>query len=394
MLRAMNKVRKDQSTGQLSSDSFSDSRFSSNGLIQKARNTSLFSVPGLFMNANSKGLSDCESGTSPTSPLDFKNCSNPGNSFLGFPKSTSLDWKPKCWDCNKVGLSLVDVLSDDNKSSGEFLGLSGSGNILFGPQMRTNISCPKSHTNPSGEAPKSLPKDYGIYSQFHNKSTDLRRNSRMTLESKGAESESRDFGLLRSCSAEISGSSSPLSNSQVFPLDSKSAMGSINFDKYAEFIPASIGSSSRIITSISASEMERSEDYTCIISHGPNPKTTHIFGDCIIESPSFPPENYKNKNGKDQETYAWPLKSSKHSLPSSSNDFLSLCLYCNKKLEEGKDIYMYRGDRAFCSSDCRDREILNDEESEKATIASSSPPGPSFYEAIFFEDTAMAPHAS
>lgn len=342
MLRAMNKVHKDQSTGQLSSDSFSDFRFSSNGLIQKARNTSLFSVTGIFMGSNSKGISDCESGRSPTSPLDYKNCSNPGNSFLGFPKSSSLDWKPKCWDCNKVGLSLVDVLSDENKSSGEFLGMSGSGNILFGPQMRINIACSKSHTHPSGEAPKSLPKDYGIYSQFHNKSADLRRSSRMSLESKGAESESKDFGLLRSCSAEISGSSSPLSNSIVFPLDSKSAMGSINFDKYSRFIPTSIGSSSGVITSLSANEMERSEDYTCIISHGPNPKTTHIFGDFIIESPSSPPENYKNKNGDNQEPYAWLLKSSEHSLPCSSNDFLSLCFYCNKKLEEGKDIYMYR----------------------------------------------------
>ncbi|CAH2068016.1 unnamed protein product [Thlaspi arvense] len=30
-------------------------------------------------------------------------------------------------------------------------------------------------------------------------------------------------------------------------------------------------------------EMALSEDYTCIISHGPNPKTTHIFGDCILD---------------------------------------------------------------------------------------------------------------
>lgn len=36
--------------------------------------------------------------------------------------------------------------------------------------------------------------------------------------------------------------------------------------------------------SISVSEMERSEDYTCVISHGPNPKTTHIFDNCIVES--------------------------------------------------------------------------------------------------------------
>ncbi|XP_055831233.1 uncharacterized protein LOC129900308 [Solanum dulcamara] len=31
-------------------------------------------------------------------------------------------------------------------------------------------------------------------------------------------------------------------------------------------------------------EMESSEDYTCVMIHGPNPKTTHIFDNCIIES--------------------------------------------------------------------------------------------------------------
>ncbi|XP_016577279.2 FCS-Like Zinc finger 10-like [Capsicum annuum] len=30
-------------------------------------------------------------------------------------------------------------------------------------------------------------------------------------------------------------------------------------------------------------EMESSEDYTCVISHGPNPRTTHIFDNCIVE---------------------------------------------------------------------------------------------------------------
>ncbi|MCD7463487.1 hypothetical protein HAX54_050725 [Datura stramonium] len=31
-------------------------------------------------------------------------------------------------------------------------------------------------------------------------------------------------------------------------------------------------------------EMESSEDYTCVINHGPNPRTTHIFDNCIVES--------------------------------------------------------------------------------------------------------------
>uniref|UniRef100_A0A7N0UCX6 Uncharacterized protein n=1 Tax=Kalanchoe fedtschenkoi TaxID=63787 RepID=A0A7N0UCX6_KALFE len=35
---------------------------------------------------------------------------------------------------------------------------------------------------------------------------------------------------------------------------------------------------------LSVAEMELSEDYTCVISHGPNPKTTHIFDDYILGS--------------------------------------------------------------------------------------------------------------
>ncbi|XP_074559147.1 FCS-Like Zinc finger 8-like isoform X2 [Curcuma longa] len=34
---------------------------------------------------------------------------------------------------------------------------------------------------------------------------------------------------------------------------------------------------------IPRSEMAQSEDYTRVVLHGPNPRTTHIFDDCIIE---------------------------------------------------------------------------------------------------------------
>nr|CAD1817074.1 unnamed protein product [Ananas comosus var. bracteatus] len=43
--------------------------------------------------------------------------------------------------------------------------------------------------------------------------------------------------------------------------------------------------------------------------------------------------------------------------------FLEHCFLCNKKLSHGQDIYMYRGDRAFCSVECRCRQIYMDEES-------------------------------
>nr|CAD1816957.1 unnamed protein product [Ananas comosus var. bracteatus] len=57
------------------------------------------------------------------------------------------------------------------------------------------------------------------------------------------------------------------------------------------------------------------------------------------------------------------------------NPFLEHCFLCNKKLSQGQDIYMYRGDRAFCSVECRCRQIYMDEESvrrEKKCSASAA----------------------
>ncbi|CAL9097691.1 unnamed protein product, partial [Musa textilis] len=198
---------------------------------------------------------------SPTSPLDCKAFSGQGNSFLRSPRSASLDGKPRCWDCNRVGLSLVDALMDETEPRGKFLGLSDSSTSAFAPAARINISA--------------------------------------------------------------------------------------GFDKFSG---ETIGSSCGGITSLSASEIEQSEDYTRIISHGPNPRTTHIFGDCVLESHSFPSEE---------------------SPPCSSDGFLRSCLSCKKKLEEGKDIYMYKGEKAFCSCHCRDQGILIEEEMEKLAFGSS-----------------------
>uniref|UniRef100_A0A7N0UR09 FLZ-type domain-containing protein n=1 Tax=Kalanchoe fedtschenkoi TaxID=63787 RepID=A0A7N0UR09_KALFE len=48
----------------------------------------------------------------------------------------------------------------------------------------------------------------------------------------------------------------------------------------------------------------------------------------------------------------------------SEKSFLSSCLLCRKKLQ-GIDIFMYRGDMAFCSADCRARQMTNEYESER-----------------------------
>lgn len=41
--------------------------------------------------------------------------------------------------------------------------------------------------------------------------------------------------------------------------------------------------------------------------------------------------------------------------------FLQTCLLCKRSLGLGTDIYMYRGDSAFCSAECRHEQILIDE---------------------------------
>ncbi|CAL9057321.1 unnamed protein product [Musa banksii] len=410
MLRAMNKIHKDHGSEQLVSDSPSDSCFSSKGLMQTARNTSLFGVPGVFVGFSTKGFSNSDAVRSPTSPLDCKAFSGLGNSFLGSPRSASLDGKPRCWDCNRVGLSLVDALKDEAEPCGKFLGLSESRTSAFAPATRIDISCHKSHLaglrdDSSCAAPKSLPKDYAISSHTLGGwvRPQLDRPRMSALRSKVAESECGELGLLRSYSADISRPSSlkadfvyrnSKSISDVFPSDSNSSMvdsfrlveRSASFDKFSG---ETIGSSYGVITSLSASEIEQSEDYTCIISHGPNPKTTHIFGDCILESHSFPSLVFENKCRTDDCRSAWLLKPSEDSPPCSTDDFLRSCLSCKKKLEEGKDIYMYKGEKAFCSCDCRDREILIEEEMEKLTIDSSGTPGSSFHEDMFADGKIM-----
>lgn len=47
--------------------------------------------------------------------------------------------------------------------------------------------------------------------------------------------------------------------------------------------------------------------------------------------------------------------------------FLKSCAFCKCHLGVGKDIYMYRGDQAFCSAECRYQQIMIDECMDLAT---------------------------
>lgn len=113
--------------------------------------------------------------------------------------------------------------------------------------------------------------------------------------------------------------------------------------------------------SLSVSEMELSENYTCVTSHGPNPKTIHIFDDCIVESSCGELGSLalkKRKENQFQDITSVSQDSNSHRF----NNILSFCYNCRKTLGHGNDIYMYRGEKAFCSNECREEEIMFDED--------------------------------
>ncbi|CAL5012212.1 unnamed protein product [Urochloa decumbens] len=49
--------------------------------------------------------------------------------------------------------------------------------------------------------------------------------------------------------------------------------------------------------------------------------------------------------------------------------FLRACGLCNRRLGPGRDTFMYRGDTAFCSLECRQQHITIEEWKEKCALA-------------------------
>lgn len=285
--------------------------------------SSLFSSPRLFTALSVKGLTDSESLMSPTSTLDSKPFSAIGSSSW-YERNTK---SPKpcpdnrdLWekiDSRGIGLGIVDALIDDKGD--KKVSKPESRMVLLGSQLKIQIPpLLPSAFSPSG-SPGS-PIDFGIKT----------RNS---------------------LSGPFSPGPSPCSGRKTPSGSTNTGSGLL---------------SSRVFTGcLSTSEMELSEDYTCVISHGPNPRKTHIFDNCIIESCSVVSTDARKEDGlfHDQSCY-----------PSDDFLFLSFCYGCKKKLGQGKDIYMYRGEKAFCSRECRYQEMLYEQGiDEKCTSDSYVP---------------------
>ncbi|XP_076931287.1 FCS-Like Zinc finger 8-like [Bidens hawaiensis] len=101
--------------------------------------------------------------------------------------------------------------------------------------------------------------------------------------------------------------------------------------------PTGFGSPGLFSGPLSLKEMESSEEYTRVISHGPNPKTTHIYDNCVVNS-------------------CCGIRVGSPGLDS----FVRFCQTCKKSLGDGDDIFMYRGEKAFCSEECRCQEMFLD----------------------------------
>ncbi|KAM3249001.1 FCS-Like Zinc finger 8 isoform X1 [Capsicum annuum] len=257
--------------------------------------SSFFGSPRLFTCFATKGFPDSESIMSPTSILDSKPFSAFRNPFWSDSNSnTPRSPKPESrvhfqkLDTKGVGLGLVDALIDEKSDSKELNSVSRM--VVLGSQLKIQIpTFPPPFSSPTDSPPS--PGDFGIKT----------RNSQLGSFSSPGFSPSPV-------------KKSPFGSSNPNIIDTPNSPGAFS--------------------SLSAAEMELSEEYTCVISHGPNPRTTHIFDDCILESCCGVVKYSASR--KENEPFPSPP------MTYPSENFLSYCHTCKKNLGIGKDIYMYR----------------------------------------------------
>ncbi|GFY88854.1 hypothetical protein Acr_06g0007940 [Actinidia rufa] len=315
--------------GHLICGSITESCFHSDVLGQKQKTSSFFNVPGLFVEFSPKA-SESDSVRNPTSPLDYRVFPNLTNPFRS-PRSPNKEHQ-KIWGCTKVGLSIIHSLNEEAKQSGKILRSSDSKNILFELQMRIRMSNFQSSVD---SFPKSLPKTYGVFPHTHiKKPSNLPMgNSDYLFDIGETKFEPEPFGRLLSCSLDSrrfgSGLTSLMNrstNSSSVNIGLVNGLNPVNSPPhlcggnqilgdssatYLNTVSACVGLAHGFIGSLSASEIELSEDYTC------NEEQTIQFPPSVAVEHSEIPTPYPSSN------------------------FLSFCYSCQKKLE-GEDIYMYR----------------------------------------------------
>ncbi|BAT91585.1 hypothetical protein LR48_Vigan05g214500 [Vigna angularis] len=356
-----------------------------------------FNTFGSRLGFGAKGLPDSESVWSPTSPLDCRLFSNLSSPFsIKSCRPSFQTGHKKQFDDSKVGLGIISSMINETKHNNDILGKFQRKSIIFGPQVKTGIL--KFSNNHEFFAPylksKSLPKNYVISLPSETKTPKSELQDFDNVSGKKMDNwESKAFygtmisvpGSFRPSSLINRNENSNLgmNESTLTSLPSVTSRNS-QVDKSSNIksnsLPISIDFSKGCLGSLSAREIELSEDYTCIISHGPNPKRTHIFGDCVLECDNNDFTEFSMKEEPAFRASQVPTFS-EGSSPYHSDNVFSFCYSCNKKLVREEEIYRYRGGKAFCSFECGSEEILVREELEKAgTDSAESSPGSSHHD--------------
>ncbi|XP_057967456.1 FCS-Like Zinc finger 13-like [Malania oleifera] len=120
-------------------------------------------------------------------------------------------------------------------------------------------------------------------------------------------------------------------------------------------------------------EMESWENYTYVTCrNGPNKSITRVYCDGGVYAQggaSVCGRRCKDLGDFDESPAAAGFAGGNGPAYPTS-DFLSSCHWCRKKLH-GRDIYMYRGEKGFCSTECRCKQMVIDERKEQCRSEAS-----------------------
>jgi hypothetical protein len=249
----------------------------------------LIPIPRLLVGlAAGKCASECEwpaVARSPTSPLDLW-------AFLAF--GGALARSPRSWDSHRVGLGVIvdDTLAEAEPAAG------APRNLLLSPRMwPASFKLPQSLAKSCAAQPRDCARPPAEVGKVEATASACSGGVPVPC--------SKSYGDLKSGPEPI------LPDSGQLGASSRSASHG-KFPAPGSLL-ASIGGPRRCVGSISATEVEQSEDYTYIIAHGPNPKTTRIFGDCILEPVTVvmpDSESTEAKEGKEAAESNWLVKCS------------------------------------------------------------------------------------
>jgi len=106
-----------------------------------------------------------------------------------------------------------------------------------------------------------------------------------------------------------------------------------------------------------------------------NPIMMDVHASSTVVGPHGPGNNIQDHNsfGYHEQHRFLAMLSPRNNEPrnSSASDlvetahFLRTCGLCKRRLASGRDLYMYKGDTAFCSLECREQQMKQDERVEK-----------------------------